>query len=99
MNTGIRGPAASSASAAAQETGSTASAMAAGTTATFVAYSPVDPCCHRLAPDAPFVDWLADASDQLDKTIIVSIDPDNRRHGLSTQQFDDLDAFLADLTG
>ena len=70
-----------------------------GRQATFLAYSPNDLCCHRLAADAPFVEWLADAEAVQGKRIVISIDPNNRRHGLSPSQFADLDTFLASLDG
>lgn len=70
---------------------------AAGRSASFLSYSPIDLCCHRLGPDTPFVEWLGRWSDEFTKPITVSIDVGNRRHGPSATQFAQLDAFLAQL--
>jgi len=68
---------------------------AAGTRALFVAYSPRDPCCYRLGPDDPFFAWLAAAGESTGKPIVAAVDPEQRRHGLSPAQLEELDRFLA----
>ncbi|MFM7509648.1 MAG: hypothetical protein ACKO5A_08885, partial [Actinomycetota bacterium] len=70
----------------------------AGSGALFLAYSPVDLCCHRLGATAPFVEWLQQAEDELGKPIAINIDSGNRRHGLSPVQVTALDEFLAQIT-
>jgi len=70
----------------------------AGSRGLFVAYSPVDLCCHRLGPDAPFVEWLRRFTPTLGKQLSISIDPSNLRHGLSPTQFDALGRFLDETT-
>lgn len=67
---------------------------AAGTQGSFFGYSPHDMCCYRLAATDPFFDYLRAASLVTNRPIGISVDPDNRRHGLSPAQYDDLAHFL-----
>ena len=70
----------------------------AGTRATFVSYSPQDPCCYRLGPGDPFFDWLAQASKATGRPIVVSVDPDQTEHGPSERQLGELATLLSQVT-
>lgn len=68
--------------------------VAAGSRGAFYVYNEHDSCCFQLSPDDPFIRYLADASDMIDKPIGVYVDQETRTHSFSDAAFAAVDDFI-----